>query len=234
MNPVYLFMVVCLQLIATRVAESNNLDVNDIRLADGSGTFDGRVEIQIDGVWGTVCDRDFHINDATVMCRMMALLPTAYLSGAYFGQGVGPIFAQEFNCYGYESHLRDCRFETNVFCSHSRDVGIICSECGEISVSHGKIVSISEDGTILTIACDTGYEIDTNTSICQNGSWSASSLACTTTGYPLNISGIRLENGLGISDGRVEILVNGTWGTICRSYLTQNDANVICRMLGFL
>ncbi|XP_053386927.1 uncharacterized protein LOC123542089 isoform X2 [Mercenaria mercenaria] len=235
MKPVYLFMVVCLQLIATRIVDSNNLDVSDIRLADGSGPFGGRVEIQIDGVWGTVCDRDFHINDATVMCRMMDLLPTAYFSGAYFGRGVGPVFVQEFNCYGYETHLRNCGFESNVFCSsHSRDVGIICSECGQISVSHGKIVSISGDGTILTIACDTGYEIDTNKSICQNGSWSPSSLACTTNGYPLNISGIRLENGLGISDGIVEILVNGTWGTICRSYFSSNEANVICNMLGFL
>lgn len=44
---------------------------------------------------------------------------------------------------------------------------------------------------------------------------------------------IRLVEGNALNRGRVEILHNGVWGTICHDYWEMPDANVLCRQLGF-
>ena len=33
--------------------------------------------------------------------------------------------------------------------------------------------------------------------------------------------------------GRVEVCVDGTWGSICHRFFTDNDAQVVCRQLGY-
>ena len=46
---------------------------------------------------------------------------------------------------------------------------------------------------------------------------------------------LRLIGGRGNYDGTVEVYdgATGNWGTICDKYLTDADATVMCKMLGF-
>ena len=45
---------------------------------------------------------------------------------------------------------------------------------------------------------------------------------------------VRLVDGNSNSEGRVEVCVNSAWGTVCDYNWETQDANVICKQLGFL
>lgn len=44
---------------------------------------------------------------------------------------------------------------------------------------------------------------------------------------------VRLVGGDNVTEGRVEICSNGTWGAICDDFWNPVAANVVCRQLGF-
>ena len=45
--------------------------------------------------------------------------------------------------------------------------------------------------------------------------------------------GIRLPQYGYFFKGRVQLCKNGTWGGICSDYFDVNDADVVCRQLGY-
>ncbi|KAJ6653017.1 hypothetical protein lerEdw1_010222 [Lerista edwardsae] len=67
-------------------------DTFDIRLVNGPNNCSGRVEVYHNGLWGTVCDFRWSIQDATVVCQEMGCGEAiSDVPGGHFGRGSGPI-----------------------------------------------------------------------------------------------------------------------------------------------
>ncbi|XP_020863899.1 neurotrypsin isoform X1 [Phascolarctos cinereus] len=100
-----------------------------IRLMDGENKKEGRVEIFVNGQWGTICDDGWTDKDAVVVCRQLGYRgPARARTMAYFGEGKGPIHADNVKCTGSERNLADCIKQDigRHNCRHSEDAGVIC------------------------------------------------------------------------------------------------------------
>ncbi|XP_064597470.1 MAM and LDL-receptor class A domain-containing protein 1-like [Liolophura sinensis] len=105
----------------------SNFRQNNVRLVGNNG-WEGRLEIYHDGEWGSVCNRDWDLNDAMVVCRMMGYGPEAEILSNHSRGSTRKIWMSNVNCRGIETRLENCRFSgwDSNRCNHNQDVGVRC------------------------------------------------------------------------------------------------------------
>ncbi|XP_012671323.2 lysyl oxidase homolog 2b [Clupea harengus] len=102
-----------------------------VRLRGGGVVGEGRVEVLKNGEWGTICDDNWNLMAATVVCRELGFgSAKEALSGGRLGQGMGPVHLNEVDCTGFEKSITECSFSMDnesLGCSHEEDAGVRCN-----------------------------------------------------------------------------------------------------------
>ncbi|NXK12039.1 C163A protein, partial [Herpetotheres cachinnans] len=177
------------------------------RLANGSTTCSGRVELLHGGTWGTLCDYLWDFPAANALCQQLDCGTAELIPGDRFVEDSGPVWRDAFHCEGTESCLWDCAQVTlgNPACSAREAATVVCSgKSGtqlmlcKTSLSQAEPAGVAEDVGV----------------ICSGN------------------RRIRLVNGTKRCAGRVELYLDGIWGTICDDNWDLADANVVCKQLG--
>ena len=118
----------------------------NFRLAGGFERY-GRVEMSVDGVWGTICNRYWDKMDASVFCKSVG-----YATGfPYYKDNIktemGKIYEPNLHCNGDESSLFDCAHEgwklarpVGPCSSHDKDATV---HCYNSSKSDFTVLSVS-------------------------------------------------------------------------------------------
>ncbi|XP_054848823.1 deleted in malignant brain tumors 1 protein-like [Eublepharis macularius] len=250
----------------------------EIRLSQGDHQCAGRVEIFHEELWGTICDDNWDLDDAKVVCRYLGC-GTAISAprGSRFGEGSGPIWLDGINCTGTENAISKCPAKEwgQHDCTHSEDAGVICADIrlmagsnrcsGRVEIYHNEQWgTICDDGWDIHNAQVVCRELDCGNAIaavggarygqgsgtiwlgtvncagkekalreCQKSPWGEhscdhrrdASVECS------DPNEIRLVNGSNRCSGRIEILHNQQWGTICDDGWDIQNAQVVCREL---
>ncbi|XP_057278816.1 soluble scavenger receptor cysteine-rich domain-containing protein SSC5D-like, partial [Pezoporus wallicus] len=111
-------------------SDANLTAMARIRLADGPNRCAGRVEVEHEHQWGTICDDGWDLNDAKVICRQLGCGAAVAAPGhARFGAGGDPIWLDNVECAGTESAFSQC--DHGIWglhnCNHNEDAGVVCS-----------------------------------------------------------------------------------------------------------
>ncbi|XP_076465930.1 scavenger receptor cysteine-rich domain-containing protein DMBT1-like [Babylonia areolata] len=148
------------------------------RLQGGNSRTKGRVEVAMDGEWGSVCRVHFGWAEAKVFCRSRGFNEgrVDYRSSGY-PNPPSKIYQTNIVCRGDEASLDQCphtgwKTATYWRCTHRYDANVICFDDVRIGGSYDPsvrqgVVQFYHNGTWFNL-CDTGFDDVTAKRVCQD------------------------------------------------------------------
>ncbi|MCI4388667.1 hypothetical protein PGIGA_G00088650 [Pangasianodon gigas] len=190
-----------------------------LRLSGGKGSCSGRLEVYHNATWGSVCDDQWNIRNAQVVCRQLGCGSALSADrNVPFGPGEGTIWLNRVKCRGDEIHLWDCHhsLKKHADCSHA---GVTCAvraapnptSPGAPSTPPLVLVVL---GMLLFLALVLLLVLFYQNRVLRRGHTEA-----------------RLVNGSDSCSGRVELQYLGEWGTVCAVGWDMRAADVLCAQL---
>lgn len=102
----------------------------EVQLTNGKDECSGRVEVRHKEDWHTVCDQDWTLSKAQVVCENLQCGSAYEAPGrAHFGQGTGLVVEANDSCFNSTTTLQQCSREgfRSSSCGHDHDAGAICA-----------------------------------------------------------------------------------------------------------
>ncbi|XP_032446902.1 scavenger receptor cysteine-rich type 1 protein M160-like isoform X1 [Xiphophorus hellerii] len=145
----------CGSLVSLQRDKYGNVEIvcsDSVRLVQGTNRCSGRLEVKTNQSWSSVCEKDFDLQDAEVVCREISCGPPSVHQGALYGEAEGPVGSREFLCEGSESALLNCSSRKSSgrnSCSPGQAVGLTCSDnfrlVGEASRCAGRLEMLHQE-----------------------------------------------------------------------------------------
>ncbi|XP_060690867.1 lysyl oxidase homolog 3A-like isoform X3 [Hemiscyllium ocellatum] len=164
---------------------------------------EGRVEVSYEGEWGTICDDDFKLDNAVVLCRMMGFTTAVgWTHSAKYGKGTGRVWLDNLDCRGTEKDVSECKSlgwgQTD--CTHEEDAGVICKD---------ERIPGFVDSNIISVQSEQIEEVRLRPAVPN------------------------ARQRLPVTEGFVEVQYKGQWEQVCDNGWIYKNSRVVCGMLGF-
>ncbi|XP_030632688.1 scavenger receptor cysteine-rich type 1 protein M130-like [Chanos chanos] len=189
-----------------------------VKLVNGIHLCSGRVETLCGKTWDTVCDADFDLQDAEVVCRELDCgVPVEVLGAAAFGKGEAYTELRLVNgsdpCSG------------RVELKYLYEWGTVCDASWDMRVSNVLCRQLNCGSALAVVGADWFGE--------GSGPVRADVFGC--QGNETRLSAchrsLRLVGSGSECAGRLEVFHEGSWGTVCDDSWDLTEAQVVCRQL---
>ncbi|CAM4727437.1 unnamed protein product [Leuciscus chuanchicus] len=166
---------------------------------------EGRIEVFYKDEWGTICDDDFSLANAHVLCRQLGFVSaTGWAHSAKYGKGTGRIWLDNVQCSGSERSVSVCKSRGwgNSDCTHDEDAGVICKDERLPGYMDSNVIEVQVDeNKVEEVRLRPVFTMATKR--------------------------------MPVTEGVVEVKNKDGWAQICDNGWTPKNSRVVCGMMGF-